>query len=239
MYREFATFLACSAMSRSVKFGAAGPQMKQIGATAARRRLAPPQSDALDQRCGEVMVIQDGELIERTEGVRRVGNVYFARFRDGMESGADELEETLAQIRDSVDSIAETARAIADDQAVLARLCNDSARDVAGVLRFFDRTGLENNLRALGEAIETSRGRVDRAEIARIASEIRDLVCTSAFATREMRALLRETVRRVQSGARVIDEVGASMFDIVQAIGQVTQVLDALQPSAGERAPIE
>lgn len=179
---------------------------------------------------------------EPRPAAHRIGNVYYPRFGFGTgRAGAVGLDSMLDDIRDAVDEIGRDTRAISEENRNLARLCNEGARKVTHVIDVIDGVAFETNLLALNTAIEASRCGDGGAEITLVASEIRELVRKSAAATREMRALLGDSVRRAEGGFRLVDEVGTTMEDIVGAVRQVTEILTEIcreQNRSDEEVPL-
>jgi len=161
---------------------------------------------------------------------QRVGNVYFAQFGPGS-SLADRglgFEQTMAEIRRAVDSIGEVSRSIGDDNRKLARLCNDSSKRIAEVLGIIEGVALDSNLIALNAALEASREDDGRYDIAMVATEIRTLLNRSESATRELHALLSDTVQKVEAGSLLVEEVGLTLARSAGAVRQVTQILSEI-----------
>ncbi len=158
---------------------------------------------------------------------QRVGNVYFAEFGSGAAVGSHGagFEQTMAEIRRAVDAIGEVSRLIGDDNRRLARLCNDSSKRIAEVLGIIEGVALDSNLIALNAALEASREDDGRYDIAMVATEIRTLLVRSESATRELHALLSDTVQKVEAGALLVEEVGLTLARSAGAVRQVTEIL--------------
>jgi methyl-accepting chemotaxis protein len=161
---------------------------------------------------------------------QRVGNVYFAQFGSGasLADGGPGFEQTMAEIRRAVDSIGDVSRAIGDDNRKLARLCNDSSKRIAEVLGIIEGVALDSNLIALNAALEASREDDGRYDIAMVATEIRTLLNRSESATRELHALLSDTVQKVEAGSLLVEEVGLTLARSAGAVRQVTQILSEI-----------
>lgn len=161
---------------------------------------------------------------------QRVGNVYFAQFggrgpRAGDGAGFD---HTMVEIRRTVDAIGDVSRLIDDDNRKLARLCDDSSRRVAEVLGIVEGLALESSLAALDAALEGNRPEQARGDSALVAAEIRTLLGRSEAATRELHALLSDTVHKVEVGALLVEEVGLTLARSAGAVRQVTEILSEL-----------
>ena len=165
---------------------------------------------------------------------QRVGNVYFAEFGAGAARGdrVGGFEQTMAEIRRAVDAIGEVSRAIGDDNRKLARLCNESSKRIADVLGIIEGVALDSNLIALNAALEATREDEGRYDIAMVATEIRTLLHRSESATRELHALLSDTVQKVEAGALLVEEVGLTLARSAGAVRQVTEILAEIGSSA-------
>lgn len=165
---------------------------------------------------------------------QRVGNVYFAAFGAAADAGNRSygFEHTMAEIRRAVDSISEISRNIGDDNRKLAQLCNDSSKRIAEVLGIIEGVALDSNLIALNAALESTRDDEGRYDIAMVTTEIRTLLHRSESATRELHALLSDTVQKVEAGSLLVEEVGLTLARSAGAVRQVTQILSEIGASA-------
>ncbi|MCC6534795.1 MAG: hypothetical protein IT531_19795 [Burkholderiales bacterium] len=167
---------------------------------------------------------------------QRVGNVYFAAFGSGAllgGAGAD-FEHTMADIRRVLDAIGQVSKLIGADNRKLARLCNDSSKRIAEVLAIIEGVALDSNLIALNAALEAIREDDGRYDIALVATEIRTLLHRSESATRELHALLSDTVQKIEAGALLVEEVGLTLARSAGAVRQVTEILSEI----GSGAPL-
>jgi methyl-accepting chemotaxis protein len=174
---------------------------------------------------------------------QRVGNVYFAQFGGGgtpQGVRSTGFEHTMAEIRRAIDSIGDVSRLIGDDNRKLARLCNDSSQRISQVLGIIEGVALDSNLVALNAALEASREDQGRYDIALVAAEIRTLLNRSECATRELHALLSDTVHKVEAGALLVEEVGLTLARSAGAVRQVTEILTEIgsSPAAAANAAL-
>lgn len=139
----------------------------------------------------------------------------------------------MADIRRAVDAISDVSRLIGDDNRKLARLCSDSSRRIAEVLGIIEGVALDSNLIALNAALEASREDEGRYDIALVANEIRMLLHRSESATRELHALLSDTVSKVEAGALLVEEVGLTLARSAGAVRQVTEILSEIGSGNG------
>jgi len=172
---------------------------------------------------------------------QRVGNVYFAEFGTGaaLATRGGGFEQNMSEIRRAVDAIGEVSRLIGEDNRKLARLCNDSSKRIAEVLGIIEGVALDSNLIALNAALEASREDDGRYDIAMVATEIRTLLHRSESATRELHALLNDTVQKVEAGALLVEEVGLTLARSAGAVRQVTEILAEIGANGARAAATE
>ena len=69
-----------------------------------------------------------------------------------------------------------------------------------------------------------------------VASEVRTLAQRSATAAHEIKALIGDSVSKVESGTIQVAETGATMQDTVAAIEKVAQIVSNIAASSAEQA---
>jgi len=171
---------------------------------------------------------------------QRVGNVYFAEFGHGPAVGNRNasFEHTMSEIRRALESIGAVSKLIGGDNRKLARLCGDSSRRIAEMLGIIEGVALDSNLIALNAALEACRDEEGRYDITLVANEIRTLLSRSEAATRELHALLSDTVQKIEAGALLVEEVGLTLARSAGAVRQVTEILAEIGASSGGPAAL-
>jgi len=167
----------------------------------------------------------------RRPGAQRIGNVYFASFgayEHRVDPEFEQLSGVIAQIREAVDSINSASREIAAGNVELTRYASDSSKKVMDVIGIIDSVAFESNILALNAAIEANRAGDHGRGVSMVAVEIRNLVQKSALATREIHALIRETVRKLEGSSKLVDEVGRTMDEIVRSVRDVTDLMSEI-----------
>ncbi|MBC7857954.1 MAG: hypothetical protein H7Z39_04080, partial [Burkholderiaceae bacterium] len=73
-----------------------------------------------------------------------------------------------------------------------------------------------------------------------VATEVRNLAQRSAAAAREIKTLIGDSVDQVDAGAKLVDQAGATMREIVDSVRRVTDIVGEIAAASDEqRAGIE
>lgn len=144
--------------------------------------------------------------------------------------------QSLAEtVRDNAQSAAQASTLAAQASAVAERggqmvgqvvqtmeEINSSSRRIEGITGVIDSIAFQTNLLALNAAVEAARVGEQGRGFAVVAAEVRSLAKRSAQASGEIKALIAESVARVQTGSEQVAHTGRTMQDIVQSIENVT-----------------
>ncbi len=115
-----------------------------------------------------------------------------------------------------------------------------SSRKIVDIIGVIDGIAFQTNILALNAAVEAARAGEQGRGFAVVATEVRNLAQRSATAAREIKALIDDSVQKVQAGSSQVDRAGATMNEIVRSIGQVTVIMNEIASASEEqRAGIE
>jgi hypothetical protein len=67
------------------------------------------------------------------------------------------------------------------------------------------------------------------------ASEVRNLAHRSAATAKEIKILISDSVDKVDAGARLVDEAGATMQEIVESVKRVTDIMGEISAASQEQ----
>jgi methyl-accepting chemotaxis protein len=175
--------------------------------------------------------------IRERANARKIGNIYFADFAavNNERACQETMTAIVTGIKDAAAEITRTSRDIAQANQQLARRAEEGSRRIEEILGVIDGVAFESNILALNAAIESGRAADAGRGIAEVADEIRLLVERSAAATREIRALVSDTLGRYDSGATLVAEIGRTMDEITRSMQQATALMTEF---AAPRRPI-
>jgi methyl-accepting chemotaxis protein len=84
--------------------------------------------------------------------------------------------------------------------------------------------------------VEAARAGEQGRGFAVVATEVRNLAQRSASAAKEVRTLIGSSVARVDAGARLVDQAGVTMDEIVTSVRRVTDIMAEITHASAEQS---
>jgi len=112
---------------------------------------------------------------------------------------------------------------------------NASARKIADIISVIDGIAFQTNILALNAAVEAARAGEQGRGFAVVAAEVRSLAQRSAGAAKEIKALIGTSVDKVEIGAKLVQEAGTTMNEIVTSVKHVSDIIGEITAAAGEQ----
>jgi methyl-accepting chemotaxis protein len=113
---------------------------------------------------------------------------------------------------------------------------NSSSKKIADIIGVIDGIAFQTNILALNAAVEAARAGEQGRGYAVVAGEVRSLAQRSAEAAKEIKSLIGTSVDKVETGARLVQDAGSTMDEIVSAVRRVSEVLGEITTATNEQA---
>ena len=113
---------------------------------------------------------------------------------------------------------------------------SDSSKKIVDIISVIDGIAFQTNILALNAAVEAARAGEQGRGFAVVASEVRNLAQRSAAAAKEIKELISDSVEKVGSGTKLVDEAGKTMEEIVQAVKRVTDIMGEISAASMEQS---
>ncbi|WP_321170272.1 methyl-accepting chemotaxis protein [Pseudoduganella aquatica] len=136
--------------------------------------------------------------------------------------------------RSAADVAASGGEAMSQVVATMGSI-NQSSRRTVDIIAVIDGIAFQTNILALNAAVEAARAGEQGRGFAVVASEVRNLAQRSAAAAKEIKALINDSVDKVDRGAKLADRAGATMQEIVTSIQRVTGIMSEITEASQEQ----
>jgi len=166
-----------------------------------------------------------------------------------LEETASSMEEMTSTVKQNADNAAQAnrlavaARDRAEQGGIVVRQAvaamsdiNEAAQRIAQIIGVIDEIAFQTNLLALNAAVEAARAGEQGRGFAVVASEVRSLAGRSATAAKEIKALIQDSVRKVEDGSVLVTQSGQTLEKIVAAVKKVADIVAEIAAASREQS---
>jgi methyl-accepting chemotaxis protein len=111
-----------------------------------------------------------------------------------------------------------------------------SSKKIADIIGVIDGIAFQTNILALNAAVEAARAGEQGRGFAVVASEVRNLAQRSAAAAKEIKTLIGDSVEKVESGSKLVQQAGQTMQEIVGSVKRVSDIIAEITAASQEQS---
>ncbi len=247
---------AMEAFSQTLRQVAEGDLMARVEGDHQGRfaQLASGINDTVERLSETVATIQrSARDLNRAAGEINAGAADLARRTEeeaaSLEETAATTEELAASVKQTADSsrvaneLSDKGRKLATDGGGIVREAiqameriEEASRKITDIIAVIDDIAFQTNLLALNAAVEAARAGEAGKGFAVVASEVRTLAQRSGQAARDIKDLITGSAGQVVEGVRLVHATGRALDSIVQASGEMAQMIGMIHSAASEQA---
>jgi methyl-accepting chemotaxis protein len=139
------------------------------------------------------------------------------------------------QLARSASQVATQGGAVVEQVVVTMGSIEESSRKIVDIISVIDGIAFQTNILALNAAVEAARAGEQGRGFAVVATEVRNLAQRSAAAAKEIKTLIDDSVDKVGSGTRLVEQAGTTMHEVVSSIRQVTDIVAEISAATQEQ----
>ncbi len=180
----------------------------------------------------------NGDLSSRTE-----------EQASSLEETASSMEELTSTVKQNADNARQANQLAigASDVAtkggevvgkVVTRMSEitDSSKKIEDIISVIEGIAFQTNILALNAAVEAARAGEQGRGFAVVASEVRSLAQRSSSAAKEIKALISDSVERIEDGSKLVEQAGKTMEEIVTSVKRVTDIMAEISAASQEQS---
>ncbi|HEX4039157.1 MAG TPA: methyl-accepting chemotaxis protein [Acidobacteriaceae bacterium] len=166
-----------------------------------------------------------------------------------LEETSASLEEITATVRQSADNArqasqlasgsrdaAEQGQEVVSNAVTAMAEINAASAKIADIIGTIDEIAFQTNLLAVNAAVEAARAGEEGRGFAVVAAEVRSLAQRSAEAAKQIKALIQDSLRKVEKGTELVNKSGETLHGIVSSVKRVTDIVGEIAAAAGEQS---
>lgn len=208
-------------------------------------------TEELRKIVGDVRMGTDAMMVATSEIAS--GNADLSARTESQASSLEETASSMEELTSTVKQNADNARqanqlvvsasesAVKGGQVVSKVVdtmgsIKDSSRKIVDIIGVIDSIAFQTNILALNAAVEAARAGEQGRGFAVVASEVRNLAQRSAGAAKEIKALIGDSVEKVELGNKLVDQAGTTMQEIVTSVKMVADIMSEISAASQEQS---
>ena len=241
---RFAKSVAEGDLSRTI-------EIKTTDETGQLLAVLKSMSESLARTVGQVRIATDTIGVASREIA--TGNADLSSRTESQASSLEEtassMEELTSTVKQNADNARQANQLVVSASGIAARggevvgqvvdtmgSIKESSRKIVDIIGVIDGIAFQTNILALNAAVEAARAGEQGRGFAVVASEVRSLAQRSAGAAKEIKELIGDSVEKVETGGKLVDQAGRTMDEIVTSVKHVADIMNEITAASQEQS---
>ncbi len=194
-------------------------------------------ADSINRAAHEINT-SNGNLAARTESQAA-----------SLEETATSMEELTGTVRQNAESARQANQLVIGTSDIASRggkvvgevvntmaAIDQSSKKIVDIIAVIDSIAFQTNILALNAAVEAARAGEQGRGFAVVAAEVRTLAQRSAAAAKEIKTLISDSVDKVGSGTKLVEQAGKTMDEILSSVKKVTDIMGEITAASVEQS---
>lgn len=144
--------------------------------------------------------------------------------------------QQATQLAAEASSVAESGGRAVGQVVVKMNDITDASRKIGDIIGVIDSIAFQTNILALNAAVEAARAGEQGRGFAVVAGEVRNLAQRSAQAAKEIKALISDSVSKVEAGAAEVQVAGQTIERVVAQVRRVADLINGISAATQEQS---
>ncbi|HVT34314.1 MAG TPA: methyl-accepting chemotaxis protein, partial [Nevskiaceae bacterium] len=166
-----------------------------------------------------------------------------------LEETASSMEELTSTVKQNAENakqanqlaigagdVAQKGGKVVSEVVTTMAAINESSKKIVDIISVIDGIAFQTNILALNAAVEAARAGEQGRGFAVVAAEVRSLAQRSAGAAKEIKSLIGDSVEKVGNGAKLVEQAGKTMDEIVGSVKRVTDIMAEISAASQEQS---
>ena len=166
-----------------------------------------------------------------------------------LEETASSMEEFSSTVKQNAENAQQASKLVVSTTEIATRGSDsvarvgttmsdisDSANKIVDIISLIDGIAFQTNILALNAAVEAARAGEQGRGFAVVATEVRNLAQRSAGAAKEIKVLIDDSVSKVETGNRIVNEAGQTMTEVLESVQRVATIMNEIAGASREQS---
>lgn len=148
---------------------------------------------------------------------------------------AEQANEAASLVARAIEDVQKGNRQMQDTMSAMQDI-NKSSENISKIIKTIDDIAFQTNILALNAAVEAARAGEAGKGFAVVAEEVRSLAAKSAAASAETAELIEDSIDKVNSGSRIVDDTSKAMETIAKVVHDSEKIINGIAESSNYQA---